>query len=190
MAHGHAMPGIDDIAPVVEAMEKTHGRILLKLDTQNGSWPFIRSIMRSTRPHLWWTLVYMVITTIAAAAPALLIEQVMVRYDAIKAAPWLAEHVALLLAFPLVIYVTNVTFIRYLKAFSQAHLLQRSALMRAFAEKWFRLDPRVRHELPQGNTQNLCTSTCRLSATAWNAWWMPAWWWSISQLRAFCCGVI
>ena len=155
MAHGHAMPGIDDIAPVVEAMEKTHGRILLKLDTQNGSWPFIRSIMRSTRPHLWWTLVYMVITTIAAAAPALLIEQVMVRYDAIKAAPWLAEHVALLLAFPLVIYVTNVTFIRYLKAFSQAHLLQRSALMRAFAEKWFRLDPRVRHELPQGNTQNL-----------------------------------
>ena len=46
MAHGHAMPGIDDIAPVVEAMEKTHGRILLKLDTQNGSWPFIRSIMR------------------------------------------------------------------------------------------------------------------------------------------------
>jgi hypothetical protein len=27
--------------------------------------------------------------------------------------------------------------------------------MQAFAQKWFRLDPRVRHELPQGNTQNL-----------------------------------
>lgn len=155
MAQGHAAPGVHDIDPAVEAMEKTHGRALLQLDTGHGSWPFIRSILRSTRPHLWWTMVYMVITTMAAAAPALLIEQVMTRFDAIKAAPWLPEHVALLLAFPLVIYVTNVTFIRYLKAFAQAHLLQRSALMQAFAQKWFRLDPRVRHELPQGNTQNL-----------------------------------
>ena len=155
MAAGHAAPGVHDITPAVEALERAHGRALLQLDTQHGSWPFIRSILRSTRPHLWWTMVYMVITTMAAAAPALLIEQVMTRYEAIKAAPWLPEHVALLLAFPLVIYVTNVTFIRYLKAFSQAHLLQRSALMRVFAEKWFRLDPRVRHELPQGNTQNL-----------------------------------
>lgn len=155
MAQGHAAPGVHDIDPAIEAMEKTHGRALLRLDTGRGSWPFIRSILRSTRPHLWWTMVYMVITTMAAAAPALLIEQVMTRFDAIKAEPWLPEHVALLLAFPLVIYVTNVTFIRYLKAFAHAHLLQRSALMHAFAQKWFRLDPRVRHELPQGNTQNL-----------------------------------
>ncbi len=155
MARGHAAPGVQGIDPVIDAMEKTHGRALLQLDTAHGSWPFIRSILRSTRPHLWWTLVYMVITTTVAAAPALLIEQVMVRFGAIKAAPWLPEHVALLLAFPMVIYVTNVAFIRYLKAFAQAHLLQRSALMHAFAQKWFRLDPRVRHELPQGNTQNL-----------------------------------
>ena len=155
MAQGQAAPGVHDMDPAIEALEKTYGRALLQLDTANGSWAFIRSIMRSTRPHLWWTTVYMVITTMAAAAPALLIEQVITRFDAIKAAPWLPEHVALLLAFPLVIYVTNVTFIRYLKAFSQAHLLQRSALMQAFAKKWFRLDPRVRHELPQGNTQNL-----------------------------------
>lgn len=155
MAQGHAGPGVHDMDPAVEAMEKNHGRALLQLDTGHGSWAFIRSILRSTRPHLWWTLVYMVITTMAAAAPALLIEQVMTRFDAIKADPWLPEHVALMLAFPLVIYVTNVSFIRYLKAFAQAHLLQRSALMQAFAQKWFRLDPRVRHELPQGNTQNL-----------------------------------
>jgi ABC-type multidrug transport system fused ATPase/permease subunit len=146
---------VADIEPAVQAMEQTHGRALLQLDTQHGSWPFIRSILRSTRPHFWRTMVYMVISTMAAAAPALLIEQVMTHFDAIKAAPWLPEHVALLLAFPLIIYITNVTFIRYLKAFSQAHLLQRSALMQAFAKKWFRLDPRVRHELPQGNTQNL-----------------------------------
>ncbi len=155
MARGHAAPGVHNIDPALEAMEKKHGRGLLNLDTGHGSWPFIRSLLRCTRPHLWRTLVYMVISTMAAAAPALLIEQVMTGFDAIKAAPWLPEHVALLLALPLVIYVTNVTFIRYLKAFSQAHLLQRSALMQAFAQKWFRLDPRVRHELPQGNTQNL-----------------------------------
>ena len=155
MARGHAAPTVDTIDPALEALEKTHGRASLQLDTAHGSWPFIRSILRSTRPHLWRTMAYMVISTMAAAAPALLIEQVMTRYDAIRAAPWLPEHVALLLAFPLVIYVTNVTFIRYLKAFSQAHLLQRSALMQTFAQKWFRLDPRVRHELPQGNTQNL-----------------------------------
>ena len=155
MARDHATPGVADIEPAVQSLEKTHARALLKLDTQHGSWPFIRSILRSTRPHFWRTMVYMVISTMAAAAPALLIEQVMTRFVAIKASPWSPEHVALLLAFPLVIYITNVTFIRYLKAFSQAHLMQRSALMRAFAKKWFRLDPRVRHELPQGNTQNL-----------------------------------
>ena len=155
VAREHVVPGVDDIEPLLEAMEKTHGRALLKLDTLRGSWPFIRSIMASTKPHFWRTMVYMIITTLAGAAPALLIEQVMTRFDAIRAAPSAPENLTLLLMFPLVIYITNVTFMRYLKAFSQAHVLQRSALMCAFAKKWFRLDPKVRHALPQGNTQNL-----------------------------------
>ena len=155
LARDPVAPGVEDIEPRLQALEQNHGRALLKLDTQHGSWRFIRSIMLSTKPHLWRAMVYMVITTAAAAAPALLIEQVMTHYEAIKAAPWKPLHLALLLAFPLVIYVTNVAFMRYLKAFSQAHILQRSALMHEFAQKWFRLDPRVRHELPQGNTQNL-----------------------------------
>ncbi|MEO7105891.1 MAG: ATP-binding cassette domain-containing protein, partial [Rhodoferax sp.] len=155
MSRGHAATSFHDVDAALEDLEKAHGRALLKLDTLNGSWLFIRSILVSTRPYFWRTMVYMVLSTMAAAAPALLIEQVMKRFDAIKAEPWLLQHEALLLAFPIVIYVTNVTFIRYLKAFSQANLLQRSALMQAFAKKWFRLDPRVRHELPQGNTQNL-----------------------------------
>ena len=52
MAAGHAAPGVHDITPAVEALERAHGRALLQLDTQHGSWPFIRSILRSTRPHL------------------------------------------------------------------------------------------------------------------------------------------
>ena len=99
MARDHATPCVADIEPAVQSLEKTHGRALLQLDTQHGSWPFIRSILRSTRPHFWRTMVYMVISTMAAAAPALLIEQVMTRFDAIKASPWSPEHVALLLAF-------------------------------------------------------------------------------------------
>ena len=155
VAREQAVPGVQDIPPLLEALEKTHGRKLLKLDTQHGSWPFIRSIMASTQPHFWRTLVYMVVSTLATAAPALLIEQVMTRFDAIRAAPLAAENLALLVMFPLVIYITNASFMRYLKAFSQAHVLQRSALMHAFAQKWFRLQPQVRHELPQGNIQNL-----------------------------------
>ena len=155
VAREHVAPGIEDIEPLLEALEKTHGRALLKLDTQRGSWSFIRSIMASTRPHFWRTMVYMVITTLATAAPALLIEQVMTRFDTIRETPAAFENWTLLLMFPLVIYITNVTFMRYLRAFSQAHVLQRSALMHTFAEKWFRLDPKVRHTLPQGNIQNL-----------------------------------
>jgi ABC-type multidrug transport system fused ATPase/permease subunit len=155
LARDQVSPGVEDIEPRLQKLESAHGRALLKLDTQHGSWRFIRSIMRSTQPHLWRAMVYMVITTAAAAAPALLIEQVMTHFEAIKAAPWKPFHVALLLAFPLVIYLTNVSFMRYLKAFSQAHILQRSALMHEFARKWFQLDPRVRHELPHGTTQNL-----------------------------------
>jgi ABC-type multidrug transport system fused ATPase/permease subunit len=84
-----------------------------------------------------------------------MIEQVMTRFDAIRADPFALPHLALLAAFPLTIYITNVCFQRYITAFMQAHLMQRSALLRAFVDKWFRLDPRVRHELPQGNIQNL-----------------------------------
>lgn len=149
------VPGVEDIEPRVEALEQRDGRAQFELETQKGAWPFIRGLILSTRPQAWRTLVYMVISTIAAAAPALLIEQVMTRFDAIRAAPTAPLHLALLLAFPLTIYITNVSFVRYLKAFAQAHVLQRSALMHAFAQKWFRLDPKVRHELPQGNIQNL-----------------------------------
>ena len=155
VAHGNWVPGVEDIDPLVEALEQTNGRAQLKLDTQSGTWPFIRGVIRSTKPQFWRTLGYMVVTTTAAAAPALLIEQVMTRFDAIRADPWAPEHLVLLLLFPLTVYITNVSFVRYLRAFAQAHVLQRSALMHAFAQKWFRLDPKVRHELPQGNIQNL-----------------------------------
>ncbi len=146
---------VEDIAPVLQELERKHGRALLKLDTEHGPWKFVRSLMRSTRPHFWRALIYMVISTAAAAAPALLIEMVMTHFEAIQADPWSPRHLAMLALFPLVIYVTNVCFQRYLKAFFQAHVLHRSALMHEFAQKWFRLDPHVRHELPQGTIQNL-----------------------------------
>ena len=146
---------VQDIAPAVEAMEAHQGRALLALQTTRGAWPFIRSLIATTRPQFWRTLVYMVLSTIAAAAPALLIEQAMTRYADIQAAPLAPRNLALLALFPLVVYINNTCFQRYLKAFLQAHVLQRSALMHAFAQKWFRLAPRVRHELPQGNIQNL-----------------------------------
>lgn len=155
VAHEGFVPGIQDIEPRVEALEQHNGRAQLKLETASGAWPLIRSLMQSTRPQGWRTLVYMVVSTIAAAAPALLIEQVMTRFDAIRLDPLAPLHLALMFAFPLTVYITNVSFVRYLKAFSQAHVLQRSALMHAFAQKWFRLDPKVRQELPQGNIQNL-----------------------------------
>lgn len=165
--HGHLTPqlkrlsrdkasmDVQDIDPVLQALEKHHGRALLQLDTAHGSWKLVRSLMRSTQPHFWWALVYMVVSTAAAAAPALLIEMVMTHFEAIQADPWSPRHVAMLALFPLVIYTTNVSFQRYLKAFSRAHVLQKSALMHEFTKKWFRLDPRVRDELPQGKVQNL-----------------------------------
>ena len=58
-------------------------------------------------------------------------------------------------AFAAVIYITNVCFRRYIQAFSQAHVLQRSALMHAFMAKWFRLQPKVRHDMAQGSVQNM-----------------------------------
>lgn len=147
--------GLEDIAPVLQQLEQKNGRALLKLDTEHGWWQFVRSLVRSTQPHFWRALIYMIISTAAAAAPALLIEMVMTHFEAIQADPWSPLHLGMMALFPMVIYVTNVSFQRYLKAFSRAHVLQRSALMHEFAQKWFRLDPRVRHELPQGSIQNL-----------------------------------
>jgi ABC-type multidrug transport system fused ATPase/permease subunit len=147
--------GVQDIAPQLQELEKKHGKALLQLDVGGGPWTLVWSLMRSTRPQFWRTLVYMVIATMVAAAPALLIEQFMTRFDAINAAPLELAHFAFLLCFPLVIYVTNVSFQRYLQAFAHAHLLQKSALMQTFAAKWFRLSPQVRHGLPQGSMQNL-----------------------------------
>jgi hypothetical protein len=72
--------------------------------------------MRSTRPHLWCDhgFIWSSTTAVGCCACALLIEH---GHDPVsrpfKATPVAApRHVALLLAlFPLVIYVTNVTFI-------------------------------------------------------------------------------
>ena len=146
---------VEDVTPELQKLELTYGRAQWHMDTTHGTWRFLRGIMASTRPHFWRSLVYMLINTLSVAAPALLIEQVMTRFDAIKADPGTPLHLALLLAFPLSIYITNVSFRRYLQAFSQAHVLQKSALMLEFSRKWFRMDPRVRDELPQGNIQNL-----------------------------------
>lgn len=146
---------VEDVAPQLQALETTFGRAQWQMDTTHGTWRFLQGVMASTRPHFWWSLLYILINTVLVAAPALLIEQIMGRFDAIKADPGAPLHVALLLAFPMTIYVTNVSFRRYVQAFSEAHVLQKSALMLEFSRKWYRLDPRVRDELPQGNVQNL-----------------------------------
>ena len=147
--------GVQDIDPQIQRLETQYGTVRSTMQTQRGVWRFIQSIMLSTRPLFWSALLYMLVSTVAGLAPALLIELVMTHFEAIQASPWSLPNALLLLAFPLVIYITNVTFWRYIKAFSKAHLLQRRALMQAFSQKWFRLDPRVRHGLPQGNVQNL-----------------------------------
>lgn len=155
LAQDNVSMGVEDIAPRLEELEKTHGKPQLKLDVGRGPWALVGSLMRATRPQFWRTLIYMTIATVATAAPALLIELFMTRFDTIRAAPMELVHLAFLLCFPLVIYLTNVSFQRYLQAFAHAHLLQKSALMQAFAAKWFRLSPGVRHGLPQGSMQNL-----------------------------------
>ena len=150
-----ATMGVDDITPQLEVLEQIHGRAVFQPDFAHGSLSFVRSLVRSTQPQWWRTLIYMTISTMATAAPALLIEWVMTDFGAIQAAPLAIHNLLMLLCFPLVIYITNVSFQRYLKAFAHAHMLQRSALMHAFAVKWFRLEPQTRHSLPQGNIQNL-----------------------------------
>jgi ABC-type multidrug transport system fused ATPase/permease subunit len=147
--------GVQDIDPIIQRLETRYDTAQSPMQTQRGLWRFIQSIMLSSRPLFWSALLYMLVSTVVGLAPALLIELVMTHFESIQVSPWTLPNALLLLAFPLVIYITNVTFWRYIKAFSQAHMLQRRALMQAFSRKWFRLAPRVRHELPQGNVQNL-----------------------------------
>ncbi len=147
--------GVDEVPRDLEALQQAQGRATLQLDTRHGALAFVHSVIRSTRPQFWRTLIYMLVSTLAAAAPPLLIERVIVNFDAIQADPFNPAHLLLFAAFPLSIYITNVSFRRYIQAFAQAHLLQRSALMHAFMAKWFRLAPHARHSAAQGNVQNL-----------------------------------
>ncbi len=72
MARAPETPNTFEGAPVLQEMEKQHGRALLKLETGRGSWPFVRWLLASTKPHFWRALVYMLLTTAAAATPPLL----------------------------------------------------------------------------------------------------------------------
>jgi hypothetical protein len=64
LSQAHAQSELADIAPALQALERTHGRALLRLDTR-GAWAFTRSIVATTRPQFWRTLIYMVLSTIA-----------------------------------------------------------------------------------------------------------------------------
>jgi len=145
----------DDIAPVLEGLETQHDHVKLKLDTSAGTWNFIQSIIKSTKPQFWRTLFFMVVAETAVAAPPLLVEQIIRRFEAIRANPFEATHLALLIALPFSVFFTNFTFRRYLRAFSEANMLQRSGLMAEFVRKWFRLKPKIKHEISHGNIQNL-----------------------------------
>ena len=91
LARDRGTMGVDDIAPQLEALEQTHGRAVFQPDFAHGPLAFVRSLVRSTQPQWWRTLIYMTISTMATAAPALLIEWVMTDFGAIQAAP-LAMH--------------------------------------------------------------------------------------------------
>ena len=68
LAQDNVSMGVEDIAPRLEELEKTHGKPLLKLDVGSGPWTLVGSLMRSTRPQFWRTLIYMTIATVATAA--------------------------------------------------------------------------------------------------------------------------
>jgi ABC-type multidrug transport system fused ATPase/permease subunit len=146
---------VQDLPDTLGPMEAQHGRATMQLVSQSGWLRFMRSILASTQPYFVRAMVYMLLATISIAAPALLIEKVMTDFAALQANPWSGEHIALLLAFPVSIYLGHVCFRRYIQAFIRAHVLQRSALMHLFLAKWFRLAPVQRHELPMGKVQNL-----------------------------------
>ena len=99
--------GVDDITPQLEVLEQIHGRAVFQPDFAHGSLSFVRSLVRSTQPQWWRTLIYMTISTMATAAPALLIEWVMTDFGAIQAAPLAIHNLLMLLCFPLVIYITT-----------------------------------------------------------------------------------
>lgn len=92
--------GVDDITPQLEVLEQIHGRAVFQPDFAHGSLSFVRSLVRSTQPQWWRTLIYMTISTMATAAPALLIEWVMTDFGAIQAAPLAIHNLLMLLCFP------------------------------------------------------------------------------------------
>jgi len=146
---------IGDIEPKIEALEKVNGRAVLKLKTTQGFWPFIGSIIGSTRPQFWRTLNYMIIGTLITVVPPTLIEKIIANFELIRENPTHWGYLAMIIAFPASVYFHNVWFRRYIQAFSEAAVLQQSALTHAFLHKWFRMRPQTKHAMPQGNVQNL-----------------------------------
>jgi ABC-type multidrug transport system fused ATPase/permease subunit len=153
-----ARPGealqLADLQRELEELEASHGRSKLKLET-GGAWPFLRSLSACTSQQFWRTLGYMILAQLSVAAPPLLVEQFIVRFAAIRANPWTMPHLMLILGLPAVLFFTNFTFRRYMRAFAEANILQRSALLSEFVGKWFRLKARVRQQASAGNVQNL-----------------------------------
>ena len=98
---------------------------------------------------------YMTLSETAIAGPPLLVETIIKHFDAIKTDPWLPRHLGYLLGLPAVLFFTNFTFRRYIRAFTEANVLQRSRLMSEFVQKWFRISPSVKHDISRGNVQNL-----------------------------------
>ena len=50
LAQDNVSMGVEDIAPRLEALEKTHGKPLLQLDVGGGPWTLVASVMRATCP--------------------------------------------------------------------------------------------------------------------------------------------
>jgi ABC-type multidrug transport system fused ATPase/permease subunit len=136
--------GVEDIPAELEALEKHEGRARLKLEIGEHTQPFVHSLIASTSGQFWRTLFYMVLSSVAVASPPLVIERLLKDFD--------LRYLALL---PAIVFFTNFTFRRYMRAFAEANILQRSALMSEFTRKWFRIRAKLRHEIPQGNVQNL-----------------------------------
>ena len=154
-----ARPGetstVADIAPDLERLEETDGRVRLRLDVSAGSWAFLRSLTGSTPAQFRRTLGYMILSELSVAGPPLLVEQYIRRFDALRAAPLAPANLALILALPAVLFFTNFTFRRYMRGFAEASVLQRSGLISEFLGKWFRLRPQSKREISQGNVQSL-----------------------------------
>lgn len=155
LAKGEITWSLTSLPPALQALERDYGRAQLELQTTKGFWPFILSLIRSTRPQFWRTLIYMILDVASIAAPPLLIEAIMTHFESIRAEPLRISHFLLLIALPASLFITNFTFRRYIQGFSEASVLHRSALMHEFLKKWFRIVPERKHSLPFGNIQNL-----------------------------------